>query len=372
LVLSKKLGRRGFNVQALFTNNQIVNFDLNIPTNLLPPSNSDAFIVQSNQIVTNAEKWETVVINFQTNSNAGQEFVSIGKIVNESFINNPLLQLSPIPVTCNWQHYEEVYDDIIFYLIDNVKLINTNQVDFTLPSSTCINDSPVNLFNQLSTSVIGTFSGSGVSGNIFSPSTAGLGLHTLTFTYTNSSNCQVVLPANIIVSECSSTSCPGNLVFDNTQPTTPANYQAAIDIVTNGNYIVNTGSTIDLKAGNSITIDTDSWIKNGSLFLAEIADCIQTSERLVQTTEEKQLEELNGNKIALYPNPTDSLVTILSTQSDIKSIIIVAIDGKIIFSKNNINQKEFLLNIDNYEEGLYIIAIETMDKTIIQRKIIKQ
>jgi hypothetical protein len=224
----------------------------------------------------------------------------------------------------------------------------------------------------LSTSVIGTFSGSGVSGNIFSPSTAGLGLHTLTFTYTNSSNCQVVLPANIIVSECSSTSCPGNLVFDNTQPTTPANYQAAIDIVTNGNYIVNTGSTIDLKAGNSITIDTDSWIKNGSLFLAEIADCIQTSERLVQTTEEKQLEELNGNKIALYPNPTDSLVTILSTQSDIKSIIIVAIDGKIIFSKNNINQKEFLLNIDNYEEGLYIIAIETMDKTIIQRKIIKQ
>ncbi|MEO5642342.1 MAG: M4 family metallopeptidase [Bacteroidia bacterium] len=48
----------------------------------------------------------------------------------------------------------------------------------------------------------GTYSGPGVSGGIFTPSVAGPGTHTLTYTYTDSSNCTAVINANVMVEVC--------------------------------------------------------------------------------------------------------------------------------------------------------------------------
>lgn len=48
----------------------------------------------------------------------------------------------------------------------------------------------------------GTYSGPGVSGGTFTPSVAGVGTHTLTYTYTDSSNCTAVLTAQVVVENC--------------------------------------------------------------------------------------------------------------------------------------------------------------------------
>jgi hypothetical protein len=48
----------------------------------------------------------------------------------------------------------------------------------------------------------GTYSGTGVSGSFFSPTTAGIGTHTITYTYTDLNGCTVKTAATATVSEC--------------------------------------------------------------------------------------------------------------------------------------------------------------------------
>lgn len=72
-------------------------------------------------------------------------------------------------------------------------------ISFTgLGGDYCINETPATLVGNPSS---GTFSGPGVSGNIFTPANAGPGNHTITFTYTNANNCTSVLTQNVIVYE---------------------------------------------------------------------------------------------------------------------------------------------------------------------------
>jgi hypothetical protein len=60
----------------------------------------------------------------------------------------------------------------------------------------CINETPATLVGSPNT---GTFSGTGISGNIFSPAAAGAGVHTVTFTYTDNNGCTGVLTQSVTV-----------------------------------------------------------------------------------------------------------------------------------------------------------------------------
>lgn len=61
------------------------------------------------------------------------------------------------------------------------------QIIFTAPSQTCINGTPITLNTGLPLG--GTYSGNGVSGNVFSPVSAGPGSQVITYTYTDANNC---------------------------------------------------------------------------------------------------------------------------------------------------------------------------------------
>lgn len=61
------------------------------------------------------------------------------------------------------------------------------QIIFTAPPQACINGTPVNLNGGLP--IGGSYSGFGVSGNVFSPLTAGAGIQILTYTYTDVNSC---------------------------------------------------------------------------------------------------------------------------------------------------------------------------------------
>lgn len=341
------------------------------------PINNPNMLFNSSTFSTNTNNWERVTINFTTNSVAGEQYLYIGGLdttVSTQSITPAGSNVGGCAYFTESNTGQWVNMNASYYYLDNVSLVPVES-SFSLPNVTCNSQILTDLTTYVSPIMPnGTFSGSGVSLNndtgfySFNANAAGLGVKTLTYTYTNNLNCLVNVYSQITVSDCSSTSCPGNLVFDTTQPTTPANYQAAIDIVTNGNYIVNTASTIDLKAGNSITIDTDSWIKNGSLFLAEIEDCVQTSERLAFSSE----ESLESEQVSLFPNPTFNYLTVSTQKSEIIKLNIVSIEGKLIFQKDNIDDKNFQLNIENYQKGIYLISIETLDGKIHQRKVIKQ
>lgn len=84
----------------------------------------------------------------------------------------------------------------------------------------CVSNVPVNLNLQPSG---GTLSGPGVTGNSFIPSVAGVGTHTLTYSFTDANSCSNTTTANIVV-----VAVPSPTI---TIPDSLCNYAAAIPLV---------------------------------------------------------------------------------------------------------------------------------------------
>ncbi len=77
--------------------------------------------------------------------------------------------------------------------------------------------------------------------------------------------------------------------------------------------------------------------------------------------------EILKNRFSISPNPTNKNPVIKATQNhQIKSVDVFNILGKRIFSKQNINDKEFVLLIEKNLKGLYIVKVND----IIYKKII--
>jgi hypothetical protein len=72
-------------------------------------------------------------------------------------------------------------------------------VTFSTQSMACLADGAVTLSGSPSG---GTFSGTAVTGNQFSPGTAGAGTHAITYTYTDSSSCSASVTDSITVDPC--------------------------------------------------------------------------------------------------------------------------------------------------------------------------
>lgn len=73
-------------------------------------------------------------------------------------------------------------------------------VSFSSPGSYCQNDGIITL-NQGSPSG-GSYTGPGVTGNVFNTNNAGVGIHTLTYSYTNANGCTNTATADVTVSAC--------------------------------------------------------------------------------------------------------------------------------------------------------------------------
>jgi PKD repeat protein len=73
-------------------------------------------------------------------------------------------------------------------------------VSFTMQDTVCVNNGNINLTTGLPNG--GNYSGPGVSGNIFDPQLAGLGVHTITYTYTDGNGCSNHADFIVVVDEC--------------------------------------------------------------------------------------------------------------------------------------------------------------------------
>jgi Secretion system C-terminal sorting domain len=200
---------------------------------------------------------------------------------------------------------------------------------------------------------------------------------TTTYTFTpNGGQCATTTTLTITVlpatdPTCVANSCPANLTFSVIEPATIATtYQASNSITTNSNYTVNTGQDITMRAVNFIDFKTDSHLKSGSLFTAKIQACV-LSKTINATVEQSSTEQSRENTIlSIFPNPTDDLVTVAFSNSKMKQITVSSIEGKTVYSKN-LNEDSYQLNIGNYQKGIYVLTIETIDGKIYREKLIK-
>ncbi|MDR6969636.1 hypothetical protein J2X31_003669 [Flavobacterium arsenatis] len=318
-----------------------------------------------------SNSWERVTIIIETGPVAGERFLYLGTL------NNHVPSGQVIPGTapgCNYANYGGAVVNATYYYIDNVELVPLEGASLNIPDEHCQNI----VLSDLSSYIMsappnGVFSGSGVTvsgGNYsFNASVAGLGTHTITYSYINSAGCPITISSDVSVLDCyEPEDCPANLTFTTTEIGN-ADYQASSDIVVSTNYLVNSGLVIEMTAGNSITFDPNSEMKFGSDFHAYIENC-SFSERITNSVEDAELEKLT--KVFVYPNPTKGLTTIVADGININAVTVTSIEGKIMYtSKNNYESNYYDLDLVNFETGVYIVNIEMVNGQILSRKIIK-
>ncbi len=171
----------------------------------------------------------------------------------------------------------------------------------------------------------GTYSGSGVSGNTFNPQQAGLGATSISYSYTNASN-------------CSGSASTSTIVYD-----------------TLGNVCTTYDTTTVTVYDTLYTTVTDTLIINTTLSLAPPND---------------------QNTILIYPNPTSDHITIDNGNYAAMAGYELRIEnnaGQQVF-QSAINQAQFYLDLSTWTgNGLYFVhLIDPAGATVTVRKIVLQ
>ncbi|RWW92087.1 zinc-dependent metalloprotease [Flavobacterium cerinum] len=150
-------------------------------------------------------------------------------------------------------------------------------------------------------------------------------------------------------------------------------YQYSSTIITNGNYQTAIGQNINLKAGDYILLESNTDIKGGSVFVAEIEKCDCPSILQKKTSYIEDFANLYENKnavnLVLYPNPANESITI-SLDSAINNLTITSIEGFIMYKKE-VKNNSADIDVSNYKKGIYIVTIQTNEGEILTEKLIK-
>ena len=169
------------------------------------PLNNSSMLFTNPTFSTISNGWERISFTFTTDSLGGEKYLYLGGLKNVQYKNIPL---QPDENICDHYNFNYgLYTDqgYYYYYLDNVDLRLSPDVIFNLPKSVCINSNLNNLSDFITTSqpISGTFSGDGVINNngvySFNATTAGLGIHQITFFPLNTSLCVIPISCTITV-----------------------------------------------------------------------------------------------------------------------------------------------------------------------------
>lgn len=230
-------------------------------------------------------QWQVSTDNGTTWSNVSNSGIYSGA-------NTASLQLTNVPFSYNNNWYQCLISNECSTApyASNVGVLNVDQgpnITFTMSTNFFCTSASSYTLNAYSIWG-GLYNGAGISGNVFSPSIAGVGTHTIGFTSTNGSN-----------------GCSEN----------------ALQTVT-------------------------------------VSVCTNMNE-----------ESLTGDFI-IYPNPSSERLYIESTNDKIQFLNIYNTLGMLVL-KQEINENKTIMNIDKLVEGCYFIELNTQNKTIKQKFLIK-
>ncbi len=229
----------------------------------------------------------------------------------------------------------------------------------------CDGNSPVTLTGHPAG---GGFSGQGVVGDIFDPTIAGTGVHTITYSYTDSLGCSssisdttevFALPV-VSISGASDTICLQNdLILD-------AGYGFSSYLW--NTYSINqsilvTGASIG--AGNtgtySVTVTNSSGCENSATVSIDVVDCSNI------------LNLALDQSVVYWPNPgSDKLFVRIDGVNDNVLIEIISGTGElVVFGNYQIaNGNPIEINTSNLSGGLYFLKIATTKQMVIKKLMI--
>ncbi len=147
-------------------------------------------------------------------------------------------------------------------------------------STVCVYNSPVTLSGGSPAS--GTYSGTGVTAGAFNPTTAGIGTHTITYTYTDGNSCIGTATADIIVDGCAAI---GENNLDNLKVyPNPTENKLTIELSGDFTYeITDTKGRITERGNgnNSATVNTSNY-SSGVYFVKLVSETVNATIRVVK------------------------------------------------------------------------------------------
>ena len=178
---------------------------------------------------------------------------------------------------------------------------------------------------------------------------------------------------NIIMPDCYSEKTPVT-VYINQEPTAEFEYQV------NGLQVIfeNNSTAANSFAWNFGDETTSSNLNPTHIYgetgtytvkLTSTSDC-GADEYQTDIFVETGINEASINNSTIFPNPTNGMLNIQS-KTNITAIKITDISGKLIQNFTCNNQNKLLINLSDYDSGIYFIELTNIDKNTDILKIIK-
>lgn len=135
-------------------------------------------------------------------------------------------------------------------------------------------------------------------------------------------------------------------------------------------FLIYYSTTQNTSADNPPNAAIGTWVENTAVTNGDcggpLTEANSTFTGDVRTVT-LSLNEFDNKRIAIYPNPATEFVNI-SGLSNIKSIKIISIDGKLISVLKNTSK----INVSNLTKGVYFLEIQTDNSVVNRIKFIKK
>lgn len=136
--------------------------------------------------------------------------------------------------------------------------------------------------------------------------------------------------------------------------------------------ILNILKTADFTHSETIDLLNIRGFGSGNLTVAVKYDNIKITALQTMPSYILSVEEVLGNKFNLYPNPATNVVNITNAENlVVEKITVYDIASKEINTQTFNNQAEIQLNIENLENGTYMLHLQTNQGTAV-KKLIKK
>ena len=209
----------------------------------------------------------------------------------------------------------------------------------------------------------GSYSGTGVSGNMFNPTTSGVGTFPITYSVTQN-GCSGSAVSSITVT------APPTVTFDLSTITSPCVTDAAITLPSGtpaGGTYSGTGVT-----GNTFNPATAGVGNHTITYSVNQNGCTGSSNSTITVDACSGLDE-NGDKlVVIYPNPTSGSLSITGeTLNKYTKLELIDASGRVV-SNWTIHGNPMQLDLSSFANGNYSLKISGTEKQILKKIQIKR
>jgi hypothetical protein len=226
---------------------------------------------------------------------------------------------------------------------------------FTIPSTDfCVSDASVNM--TVTGTPGGTFSGPGVTGNTFNPTTAGAGTHEIMYVVSGQQGAAVAPAADTMIVTVNVFSAGTTFYQDADNDGYGDPNSSSLGCSLPSGYVSN---NLDCDDGDPNINPAETDIPANGID----EDCSGADATA-------SIEEIAATLLEMYPNPTNGLLTIDLKMITIQSVEIADLNGRVVNSAV-VNGSTYQADLSGLKNGMYLVKIHTNAGTV-QKNVLVQ